>query len=99
MTTRLNSKPGQRVAKKLSNLSGDQLICVRYRYDEKSRNASRPWSRSPKRWSGVPRGQRPLGASLVASKIVWNECDLRRVVKSAGGRWDPVDRVWELRHD
>ncbi len=30
----------------------------------------------------VPRDQRSLGASLVALKIDWNECDLRRVVRT-----------------
>ncbi len=33
--TRLDLKPGQRGTKKLSELYGDQLVCVRYRYDEK----------------------------------------------------------------
>ena len=35
MKTRLNLKSGQKGTKKLVNIYGDSLICVRYRYDEK----------------------------------------------------------------
>ena len=34
MKTRLNLKPGQKGAGKLSAQYGDRLLCVRYRYDE-----------------------------------------------------------------
>lgn len=33
MRTRLKLKPGQRGTKKLLNQYGEQLVCVRYRYD------------------------------------------------------------------
>ncbi len=33
MRTRLKLKPGQRGTKKLHELYGDRLVCVRYRYD------------------------------------------------------------------
>ncbi len=49
METRLNSKPGQRDTKKISELYGDQLVCVRYRnvcvryrYDEKIGKRGKP---------------------------------------------------------
>ncbi len=34
MRTRLKLRPGQRGTKKLLAQYGDQLVCVRYRYDE-----------------------------------------------------------------
>ncbi|MGE4520628.1 MAG: hypothetical protein AB7E04_14095 [Desulfobacteraceae bacterium] len=34
MRTRLHLKPGQRGTKRLSEKYGDQLVCVRYRYDD-----------------------------------------------------------------
>ncbi|MCU0493482.1 MAG: hypothetical protein MUD01_17995 [Chloroflexaceae bacterium] len=37
MRTRLKLRPGQRGTKKLLAVYGDQLLCVRYRYDEESR--------------------------------------------------------------
>ena len=45
------------------------------------------------------KGQRSSGSGLVALRINWNLLELRRIVKSADGMWDPVSRVWELRHD
>jgi len=36
MRVRLKLKPGQRGTKNLVNQYGDRLICVRYRYDEKT---------------------------------------------------------------
>lgn len=34
MRTRLHLKPGQRGTKRLSEKYGEQLVCVRYRYDD-----------------------------------------------------------------
>jgi hypothetical protein len=34
MTTRLKLRPGQKGTKKLLDIYGDALVCVRYRYDE-----------------------------------------------------------------
>ena len=47
----------------------------------------------------VRKVKRSAGAALVALRINWNELELRRIVKSAGGTWDPVKRVWELCRD
>ncbi|QTA91774.1 Uncharacterized protein dnm_078480 [Desulfonema magnum] len=35
MNIRRNLKPGQKGTKKLAEIYGDSLVCVRYRYDEK----------------------------------------------------------------
>lgn len=37
MKTRLKLKPGQKGTRKLVDIYGDALVCVRYRYDEESR--------------------------------------------------------------
>ena len=37
MITRLKLKPGQKGTKALAEKYGDNLVCVRYRYDEASR--------------------------------------------------------------
>ncbi len=51
-------------------------------------------------------GPRKLGgqadaaaARRVALRIGWRERDLQWRVKSAGGWWDPVRRVWILKRD
>ncbi len=47
------------------------------------------------------RGSSAGGVTIrrVALRIGWREKDLQQRVKSAGGRWDPVRRVWLLRRD
>ncbi len=99
MRTRLNLKPGQRGTKKLLNRYGDRLICVRYRYDEESGKRYKTVELIVEETDWVRKDRRPPGATLVALRINWSELELRRIVKSAGGRWDPVRRVWEQRYD
>ncbi len=99
MKTRLNLKPGQRGTKKLSELYGDQLVCVRYRYDEKIGKRYKTVELIVEETEWRPKGKRPTSSSLVALRIDWNEYALRRIVKRAGGKWDPMRRIWELRHD
>ena len=36
---------------------------------------------------------------FVASRILWDETNLRQAVKSAGSRWLPKTRVWVLTYD
>ena len=31
--------------------------------------------------------------------MAWQEVGIRDRVKTAGGRWDPARRLWELRYD
>ena len=50
----------------------------------------------------APRVARSAGrttARRVGLRIHFRETDLRRWVKSAGGRWDPERRLWLLRRD
>ncbi len=99
MRTRLNLKPGQRGTKKLSELYGDRLICVRYRYGDKSLKRYKTVELIVEETEWVPRDQRPLRAIVVPLRVNWNEYEVRRLVKNAGGKWDPANRDWELRHD
>ena len=46
-----------------------------------------------------PRGTKMRGETLVGVRVDRQELDLRDRVKTAGGRWDPARRLWELRYD
>ncbi len=37
------------------------------------------------------------GEEIVAVRVGWQESELQREVKAAGGEWDPAERVWRLR--
>ena len=94
MRVRLKLKPGQRGTKRLTKQYGDSLVCVRYRYDEKTRKryttvelivAEKPW-------------QPPAIKSdtIVHLKIAFDEMDLRQKIKAAGAWWNTSTKLWRV---
>jgi hypothetical protein len=88
--------PNQDGAKQLRERYGERLVCVRYRYDETTKE----------RWKTVeliveksvwepPRPHWPAD-SLVALQIAAQEREVRQQVKAAGGKWNAKAMVWEL---
>ncbi len=99
MITRLKLKPGQKGTKRLVEEYGDALVCVRYRYDEKSGMRhktveliveSKPWT------APVPSF---ADTDLVPVYIGFTDTVSREIAKAAKGRWDPEQRLWLIRYD
>jgi hypothetical protein len=89
MRVRLKLKPGQRGTKHLLKQYGERLVCVRYRYDEKSR----------KRYTTVEliEAEEPWNPVIFKSdSIVRVKIDLRQKIKDAGGRWSKSTKTWKL---
>lgn len=89
-------RPGQPGTKKLVKQYGDNLICVRYRYDAKTKRMLKtieliienmPWQPNPKK---VPVNK------IIDLQIAIEETELRNRVKKAGGKWNPQKQVWHL---
>lgn len=89
-------RPGQPGTKKLVERYGDNLICVRYRYDAESKRTfktielvieSQPWQPNPEK---IPMNK------MVDLHIAVDEAELRNHVKKAGGKWNPQKQVWHL---
>jgi hypothetical protein len=89
-------QPNQDGAKELQKQYGDRLVCVRYRYDETTKERwktveliieKRAWEPSPPRWQEDP---------LVALQVAAQERAVRQQVKAVGGTWNPREVVWEL---
>ncbi len=89
---------------------GASVLCVRYRYDERYHERLKTvelvvqraaHERGAERRGLEKPGEQAGGAPKrrVALRIGWRERDLQGRVKSAGGRWDPVRRVWILRRE
>ena len=96
MTIRKKLHPGQPGTKKWLAQYGEDLVCVRYRYDRERKCrfvtvelivVQRPWQSDEKR---IPRNKR------VSVRIGYEESYLRGVVKAAGGKWNPAKRAWEV---
>jgi hypothetical protein len=99
MRTRLKLNPGQRGTKKLLAQYGDQLVCVRYRYDAEQKKRFKTVELIVDEIAWEPKARRIAGDTLVRIRVTLPEVEVRRQVKQVGGRWDPKRRVWELRYD
>ncbi len=105
MRTVKTLRPGQKGTKELPARFGPSLLLVRYRYDEDRREHLKTVELVIQRRPRDAESQSPSaraegdGTRRVALRIGWRERDLQRRVTSAGGRWDPVRRVWILRRD
>lgn len=76
-------------AKRFANRYGDALVCVRYREDEAGR----------RRLTTIELvvDQRPMPPPQAqAVRIAYEEAELRRQVKAAGGIWDGKRKLWQL---
>jgi hypothetical protein len=103
METRVTLRPGNKGTKKLVERFGDQLLCVRYRYDHLEQVRYKtvelvieriPWKpgERPPEGRGIP-GRPPV---LVGVRVRFEERELRQRVKAAGGRWSPERRLWVM---
>ena len=98
MKIRLRLKPGQNGTRKLLQKYGDRLICVRYRYDERTQKRYKtvelvvdevPWQQGPP--SGRTKRDKYSGVYV---RIRYEEVALREKVNTAGARWDPDRLLW-----
>ena len=94
MKTRVNLKPGQKGTKRLVEQYGDALLCVRYRYDEKTNKQYKTVEIivSESEWTPPP-AKYPDGA-MVPLKIGIKQTAFQEQVRAVGGRWDKEQQVW-----
>ncbi len=89
-------KPGQPGTKKWVSKYGDDLFCVRYRYDDKKWERITTVEIIVDRSEWGPKFKKIPKNKLVGISVGIDEINVRRLVKKAGGRWNRNKRVWEL---
>lgn len=96
MRTKLKLNPGQRGTKKLHREYGEQLVCVRYRYDDQRKQRFKtielivdtvPWE---------PKVHAPDPNQVVYLHLDDRDEPVRRQVRQAGGRWNLDRKLWAL---
>ena len=89
-------QPGQAGTKRLVQQYGDNLVCVRYRYDKKRKMVYKTIEIiiDKKPWAGE--AEKIADEHIVGIRVAIDEIEVRRRVKSAGGKWDAARQVWEL---
>ena len=98
MIARLKLKPGQKGTKALVEKYGDDLVCVRYRYDEASRTRIKTVELIVERKELPSIRQKIADEALVPVQIAYGAKDLGKMARSAGGRWDSEVKLWFIRY-
>jgi hypothetical protein len=88
-------KPGQRGTKKLVEVFGEHLLCVRYRYDWRRRKRLK----TVELVVGESKWQPTLGYMHVGVRLGYEEEELRAKVKAAGAYWRKDEKLWEMPHE
>jgi hypothetical protein len=87
--------PGQNGTKRLLRQYGDQLVCVRYRYDKLRGKRLKTIELIIDEQDWVP-GVNIAPDRQVSIRVEFGETELREQVKMAGGYWDPGKKAWQL---
>ncbi len=98
MPVGLSIKPGRSGTKKLVEQYGERLVCVRYRYDEEKRKRYKTVELIIEETAWTPKRQ-PRANEIVGIRVEVKEKELQNQIKREGGKWNPSDRVWEMRYD
>jgi hypothetical protein len=83
--TRLILKPGQRGTKNLTSKYGDDLVCVRFRYDAATRQRIKTVELIIERTAWEPPPEKLTTDTVVAVRIAGYETELRKKVKALAG--------------
>ena len=87
--------PGQNGTKSLLRQYGDQLVCVRYRYDKLRGKRLKTIELVVDEQDWVP-GVNISPERKVSIRVGYDEAELREQVKIAGGYWAPDKKAWQL---
>jgi hypothetical protein len=74
---------------------GDALVCVRYRYDEKRGVRLKTVEIVVDEKDDNPLARLRDG-DIVPVIVAFGEKELRDRLKAAGGRWDPMEKLWRV---
>jgi hypothetical protein len=98
MKTRLILRPGQRGTKSLAKKYGEDLLCVRFRYDAKLRQRLKTVELIIERTEWTPPQPRFTEGAIVPLRIKHDDMPMRLQAKAAGGRWNPEKKIWLVRY-
>lgn len=90
-------QPGENGTKQLLKEYGDQLFCVRYRYDKACQKRLKTVELIVDEKNWVPGVIFPA-EKLVSIRIEYGEMELRDQIKQADAFWDADKKVWRLRY-
>ena len=96
MKSRKILKPGEPGTKRWMLKYGEDLYCVRYRYDIESKERITTVEIIVDRSKWEVNNKKIPKNKMIEIDLRYEETDLRRLVKNAGGRWNREKKVWEM---
>lgn len=96
MRTKRKLKPGDPGTKKLLAKYGEKLVCVRYRYDEKTRKKIKTVELIEEKNMWEPDSRRIPANKIVKVSVAYGEIEVGRMIRRVGGRWNHQEKVWEV---
>lgn len=98
MKTRLILKPGKKGTKRLVEKYGDDLLCVRFRYDAELRQRIKTIELIIERTDWTPPPPKFSSNTIVALQIEAYDIKMREQAKASGGRWNPEKKLWFVKY-
>jgi hypothetical protein len=95
MEVRATLAPGQKGTRQLLKQYGDQLVCVRYRYDKARQKRYKTVELIVDEQDWLPGIRIPIDQRVLV-QVGYGEPELREAVKAAGGFWSPEKKAWVL---
>jgi len=89
-------RPGQPGTKQWIEKYGDQLLYVRYRYDNNRTKRMTTVEIIVNQADVIKREKHIPVNKIQYLRILPNERNLQKLVKSVGGIWNPLIQLWEL---
>ena len=88
--------PGQAGSKKWMQKYGDDLLCIRYKYDAENREKIKTVELLAEKQEWRIEKRKIPHNKTVRLKVAYGEKNIGRLVRAAGGTWNREERVWEL---
>lgn len=96
MQTKRKLLPGQPGTKKLLQKYGDDLVCVRYRYDLKRKRRIKTVELIVEEGPWEPNRAKTPPNKIMYIRVEYGEIYLGRLAREAGGKWNRQRKLWEL---
>ncbi len=88
--------PGDPGTKKLMTEYGDELFCIRYRYDRVRQKSYKTVELIIESHDWIPNTHHRSPNRIVSLKIDYEEYALRTLIKQNGGKWNPKNQTWQM---
>lgn len=96
MRTVKKLNPGMKGTKKLVEIYGENLVCVRYKEDKENKVRFKTIELIIEKKPIDPVQSSIPANKKMALKVNYGEVHIGRAIKSVGGIWNAKEKVWEL---